>query len=416
MRRVRIVYVSVILLGTLYSLGLLLVVDITRRPDVLSIGRMCLETTTEHLGTEEIQGLRDNQLVYSTDDVINLVDLYRQKVASLKQKKIWSELPPLSPCTGKEKKALDLCNDTAACRHPLPATDSQENIRNVLTPVTKLKEGALERIKEVFNIQERRKYAFVTAASADHFDESQEMIMTLDKYIFPFLSNYSFYYYDMGLNKSQVKLLQQYGRAEIKRYPFDLLPDRFFYFKCYTWKPLVMQAHFDNAEYTMWLDASSRFDKGNPREMFDLLKETGVLMSPWPKYPFAQHCSKYMFSYFNTEPCHFSVYHESESGFIMLHNQPFTRRLVMDPWVSCAVDPNCMCHPGAKKLYWCSFGTRKYGKCHRYDQSAINLILLQLFRRNIDSIQIPKKKYHHVSRKTGYLYLQNLNVATPKPK
>ncbi|XP_046572044.1 uncharacterized protein LOC124280190 [Haliotis rubra] len=208
--RVRIVYVSVILLGTLYSLGLLLVVDITRKPSVLSIERLCLETTTEHAGTEEIQGLMDNQLVYSRDDVTNLVDIFRQKVATLKQRKIWSELPSLSPCTGKENKTLDLCNDTAACKHPLPAADSQENIRNILTPVTKLKEGALERIKGVFNIQERRKYAFVTAASADHFDESQEMIMTLDKYIFPYLSNYSFYYYDMGLNKSQVKLVRNY--------------------------------------------------------------------------------------------------------------------------------------------------------------------------------------------------------------
>ncbi|XP_071108709.1 uncharacterized protein [Haliotis cracherodii] len=315
----------------------------------------------------------------------------------------------------RRKLKVDMCNDTAACKHPLPAADCQENIRNILTPVTKLKEGALGRIKDVFNIQERRKYAFVTAASADHFDESQEMIMTLDKYIFPHLSNYSFYYYDMGLYRSQVKLLEKYGRAVIKRYPFDLLPDRFSYLKCYTWKPIVMQAHFDNAEYTVWLDASSRFDKGNPREMFNLLKETGVLMSPWP-YPFAQHCSKHMFSYFNTEPCHFSVYHESESGFIMLRNQPFTRRLIMDPWVACAVDPNCMCHPGAKQLLSCSFRTRKYGKCHRYDQSAINLILLQMFRRNIDSVQIPKKKYAHVSRKKGLLYLKDLHRTTPSKK
>ncbi|XP_071108555.1 uncharacterized protein [Haliotis cracherodii] len=413
MGRLRIAYVSVIFLGTLYSFGLLLVVDITRKSNVLNTDHLCLQTRTKH--TEEIQKLNDNQLVYSRDEVTLLVDMFRQKVATLKHKKIWSELPASPRCTGKEKKALDMCNDTAACKHPLPAADSQENIRNILTPVTKLQEGALGRIKDVFNIQERRKYAFVTAASADHFDESQEMIMTLDKYIFPHLSNYSFYYYDMGLNRSQVKLLEKYGRAVIKRYPFDLLPDRFSYLKCYTWKPIVMQAHFDNAEYTVWLDASSRFDKGNPREMFNLLKETGVLMSPWP-YPFAQHCSKHMFSYFNTEPCHFSVYHESESGFIMLHNQPFTRRLIMDPWVACAVDPNCMCHPGAKQLYWCSFRTRKYGKCHRYDQSAINLILLQMFRRNIDSVQIPKKKYAHVSRKKGLLYLKDLHRTTPSNK
>ncbi|XP_046572008.1 uncharacterized protein LOC124280162 isoform X3 [Haliotis rubra] len=172
---------------------------------------------------------------------VNWLTFFRAKVANLKKKQIWSELPPHPLCTGKETKTLDMCNDTAACKHPLPVADSQENIRNILTPVTKLKEGALQRIKGVFNIQERRKYAFVTAASADHFDESQEMIMTLDKYIFPYLSNYSFYYYDMGLNKSQVKLLQKYGRAEIKRYPSNLLPDRFSYLRCYTWKPVVIQ-------------------------------------------------------------------------------------------------------------------------------------------------------------------------------
>ncbi|XP_046572010.1 uncharacterized protein LOC124280162 isoform X5 [Haliotis rubra] len=143
---------------------------------------------------------------------VNWLTFFRAKVANLKKKQIWSELPPHPLCTGKETKTLDMCNDTAACKHPLPVADSQENIRNILTPVTKLKEGALQRIKGVFNIQERRKYAFVTAASADHFDESQEMIMTLDKYIFPYLSNYSFYYYDMGLNKSQVKLMLRSSR------------------------------------------------------------------------------------------------------------------------------------------------------------------------------------------------------------
>ncbi|XP_071108707.1 uncharacterized protein [Haliotis cracherodii] len=408
----RIVIVSGALLGLVYVVGYLK--RLRRNTNV----QECEHRDTEHTAVMQRRKLKDKQLVSSTNyetEVNQLVDIFREKVATLKKKHIWSELRPFPRCTGKEKKALDMCNDTAACKHPLPAADCQENIRNILTPVTKLKEGALGRIKDVFNIQERRKYAFVTAASADHFDESQEMIMTLDKYIFPHLSNYSFYYYDMGLYRSQVKLLEKYGRAVIKRYPFDLLPDRFSYLKCYTWKPIVMQAHFDNAEYTVWLDASSRFDKGNPREMFNLLKETGVLMSPWP-YPFAQHCSKHMFSYFNTEPCHFSVYHESESGFIMLRNQPFTRRLIMDPWVACAVDPNCMCHPGAKQLLSCSFRTRKYGKCHRYDQSAINLILLQMFRRNIDSVQIPKKKYAHVSRKKGLLYLKDLHRTTPSKK
>ncbi|XP_071108926.1 uncharacterized protein [Haliotis cracherodii] len=161
----------------------------------------------------DMEKLDDKQLV-SDINIENRVkqslDFFREKeerkILALKQNKIWSELPPFPRCTGKEKKALGMCNDTAACKHPLPAADSQENIRNILTPVTKLQEGALGRIKDVFNIQERRKYAFVTAASADHFDESQEMIMTLDKYIFPHLRTYSFYYYDMGLNRSQVKL------------------------------------------------------------------------------------------------------------------------------------------------------------------------------------------------------------------
>ncbi|XP_046565429.1 uncharacterized protein LOC124274156 [Haliotis rubra] len=285
-----------------------------------------------------------------------------------------------------------------------------DNIKSILTPLTKIKDGALEMLKDMFGAPSVKvKYVFLTAASANHFSESQAMIESLSNNILPSLKNYSFYYYDMGLKKNQVELLQNFSKAEVIKFPFHRLPHRFANLRCYTWKPLILQAHFDSAEHVIWMDSSVLFTTNNTQAMFQRLKLTGVIMST-EKFPFAQHTSMHLFSYFNSDPCHYSMYQENEANFILLHNQPFVRKLIMDPWVACAVDPNCMCHNGAQKLFRCPTHTRKYGKCHRYDQSTIGLILLKLFRRNIATILAPKGKYAHISRskESGHRYLEEL--------
>ncbi|XP_046550841.1 uncharacterized protein LOC124260561 isoform X2 [Haliotis rubra] len=303
-----------------------------------------------------------------------------------------------------------LCDDTGRCSTSLPAADSMDNIKSILTPLTKIKDGALEMLKDMFGAPSVKvKYVFLTAASANHFTESQAMIETLSNNILPSLKNYSFYYYDMGLKKNQVELLQNFSKAEVIKFPFHRLPHRFANLRCYTWKPLILQAHFDSAEHVIWMDSSVLFTTNNTQAMFQRLKLTGVIMST-EKFPFAQHTSMHLFSYFNSDPCHYSMYQENEANFILLHNQPFVRKLIMDPWVACAVDPNCMCHYGAEKLFRCPTHTRKYGKCHRYDQSTIGLILLKLFRRNIATILAPKGKYARISRskESGHRYLEEL--------
>ncbi|XP_071102091.1 uncharacterized protein [Haliotis cracherodii] len=356
--------------------------------------------------------IKDKQLVsatFFTDKVKQSKTIYQQKVATLKKHKLWSELDPISNCTGHEK-GPQLCDDTRNCSTSLPAADSSENIKSILAPLTNIKDGALEMLKDIFEPPSVKvKYVFLTAASANHFTESQAMIETLDKNILPGLKNYLFYYYDMGLHKNQVELLQNFSKAVVRKYPFDRLPGRFSYLRCYTWKPLILQAHFDSAEYVIWMDSSVRFTKNNKKAMFQKLRMTGVLMSP-ANFPFAQHTSMHLFSYFNSDPCHYSMYQETEANFILLHNQPFVRRLIMDPWVACAVDPNCMCHYGSTQLFRCPTHTRRYGKCHRYDQSTIGLIVLKLFRRNIATIQVPKGEYAIISRskETGPRYLEEL--------
>ncbi|XP_067660029.1 uncharacterized protein [Haliotis asinina] len=356
--------------------------------------------------------LQEKHLVSATffaDNLKKSMTIFQQKIAALKKHKLWAQLDPISNCTGRER-GPQICDDMQNCSTPLPAADSIDNIKSILTPLTKIKDGALEMLKDLFGAPfVKVKYVFLTAASENHFTESQAMIETLSKTILPSLKNYAFYYYDMGLKKSQVELLRNFSKAVVKKFPFHRLPHRFAYLRCYTWKPLIVQAHFDSAEHIIWMDSSVLFTTNNTQEMFQRLKMTGVIMST-EKFPFAQHTSMQLFSYFNSDPCHYSMYRENEANFILLHNQPFVRRLIMDPWVACAVDPNCMCHYGSPKLFRCPTNTRKYGKCHRYDQSTIGLILLKLFRRNIATVLVPKGKYARISRskESGHRYLEEL--------
>jgi len=52
-------------------------------------------------------------------------------------------------------------------------------------------------------------------------------------------------------------------------------------------------------------------------------------------------------------------------------------------WFLCALDQDCIAP--TTDLY-CNFqGRQKYGKCHRYDQSALNILLANYFADNYKS-------------------------------
>ena len=63
----------------------------------------------------------------------------------------------------------------------------------------------------------------------------------------------------------------------------------------------------------------------------------------------------------------------------------------MEPWLSCAFDQRCMCVKDFFSNFHCgSSPPRRYGRCHRFDQSGLGIILSKLLLDQRPIVYLPR--------------------------
>jgi len=103
--------------------------------------------------------------------------------------------------------------------------------------------------------------------------------------------------------------------------------------------------------------------------------------------PLAYSTSPLTFQSFGETSCVFNKLSHFSSGFIIIHRTKFTIRYIMLPWVACALSELCI--GGGHSVKKSCFGADREGFCHRFDLSALSIILHRLYygaseRRKID--------------------------------
>ncbi|XP_059146343.1 uncharacterized protein LOC131933791 [Physella acuta] len=168
---------------------------------------------------------------------------------------------------------------------------------------------------------------------------------------------------------------------------FDEFPPHFTTFKCFGWKPVIIKAVFARADIVIWADASVRFTV--PEVLSDMIakaKLQGVVQRR-PKFNISNpyFTIPQMFEYFGDSPCAHLPFDQVESGFGIYHREPLIEKALIDPWVACALRPECTCPEQQRALQKCpqQWDPLKFGHCMRNDQSSLTIILAKLFREKL---------------------------------
>ncbi|XP_046560141.1 uncharacterized protein LOC124269174 [Haliotis rubra] len=246
---------------------------------------------------------------------------------------------------------------------------------------------------------------FITGASANHYLESQAMLKNFHEVVLPNMKNYSLIYYDLGLTLEQRAQVQKHCKCEVRVFPVTKLEDWMKKLKCYAWKPLIVQANIRSADMLVWLDASSRLTMKGLKETLEDVKSQGMVLRPGGKVAMSQHIDKQMMQYFNSTACAYSPYRMTSGSFVFLHNEQFVRDAIVTPWAMCAVTQNCICPQHA--VLYCNPNIHRNGKCHRYDQAGLTMIVTKLFGQYIESFRLNKLSYK-VKRGDKYKYFDYL--------
>ena len=129
-----------------------------------------------------------------------------------------------------------------------------------------------------------------------------------------------------------------------------------------------------------WLDPLTSFTSAELFLLVNQAKRVGVVS--WPIIPPTSSLTHPdMFIYFNTSADKYHMHRMVDANQFIIYNTEHIHYHLLFPWVKCALDYHCISPHGAKTT-GCNFDQKpkyKYSGCHKYDTSAFNILLGQMY-------------------------------------
>ncbi|XP_052815587.1 uncharacterized protein LOC128242469 isoform X2 [Mya arenaria] len=224
---------------------------------------------------------------------------------------------------------------------------------------------------------------FVTAASSNHFQEVMGMFNSFNDLQQRLNRVWVLYFFNLGLSKKEEEQVQNMCNCTVKTFHFDQYPEHVKHLKGYAFKPLVIEIIARNHKFIVWMDSSTRFKKADLYTLLVTGKKEGVIVTQTGG-TVARRTLPSMFQYFSTHPCRFRNLNELQSGFIIFYLNPFVIHRIFWPWIRCALELGCMIPVLNPDMYLkCNTYGNVYGECHRYDQSALGILLYTSYGKQI---------------------------------
>ena len=244
-----------------------------------------------------------------------------------------------------------------------------------------LQEEGLARKKEYFLI--------VSAVSSNHFMEAKDMIGSAQKY----LPTRLIVMYDLGLEENEREELRKFCNVELRRFEFEKYPPHFISWHMYAWKPIIIRKLLtQEADHLFWADASVRF-----------VEDFETSLSKMDKFPIKGHHREFdIIQVTHTGTLrYFNMTRESMQNVVGIDSEMVlfkTSKVMMhilDLWCDCAMHEECIA-PQMAILNPCKYnrvkkGSIRYIGCHRFDQSALNIIIVkgygtEVYKYILDSV------------------------------
>ena len=232
-----------------------------------------------------------------------------------------------------------------------------------------------------------RQLVCVTAISDNHFREAQEFFTTVQHC----LPDKKIIVYDLGLNLNNRRQVSNYTNVELHAFPFDDYSHLPYVrvLKNYAWKPIVFKLVSQEYDVIMYGDASLRMRTCDINPALEHLLKFPLLNAHPIGYRAIEFTHDSMMTYLNypkTRKEMAGVQTLEASGWLLWANDLMKEKLI-EPWFDCALHKECIAPEGAV-LWPCKFTSQHDGHfvgCHRYDQSAILLILAREFGLHFES-------------------------------
>ncbi|CAI2353341.1 unnamed protein product [Caenorhabditis sp. 36 PRJEB53466] len=254
------------------------------------------------------------------------------------------------------------------------------------------------------SIKNEQEVVFCSAVSDNHFNEGTHSLASLRQ----FYPKRKYIIYGLDLNNLYADYFKKDANVEYRHFNTSGYPEYVGAWMEYRFKPLILAEVMKEHASIWWMDAHIAVKKPNmTNELFREIAEnrknaSQPLPSPIVFFIHASHSNfavmfPQLLDYFpsNSVPLLKNEEHGSQLGantFYVARTEYTVK--IFKWWILCALDKTCMSPPGSQ--VFCRFGSNRFdvfANCYRFDQSVINLLLLNDFQ-----------DHHKYYSKLGYLF------------
>ena len=248
-----------------------------------------------------------------------------------------------------------------------------------------------------------QRFPVVSAVSENHAKEVVDMISSVRHH----MPERGVVLYDLGLTTER-KNLTRLCRVALREFSFfvqgrSLLSN----LVTYQWKPLIVNSALQEFGGVVWADSSVRFHQ-SILEIPQLRRGRGVvtfgLMGS--RHRTASFTHDGTLRYFDVGGTKLANVVVAFGTINIWLDRPLVRNVLMRQWVACALDTACMAPKGSTP-FECDFAITQSWKflgCHRFDQSALSVLLFKAFGEE-------DGKSHWVDMKEG----KNISIERDNP-
>lgn len=221
-------------------------------------------------------------------------------------------------------------------------------------------------------------FVFVTAADDYYIYVSLDAVARIQS----FFPNRSIYFYDLsdGVLVNKVDQIQRLCNVHYRKFDFGRYPGHVRQLETYAFKPIIVHELMHIHETVFWVDASVRMQTSNLEQVYQQAVNSSrgvVLFDDCAHNIFmATHSQMYRYLPITKDSAVKVGMYGASVIFICRSKELYNS--VLRWWFLCALEQYCIAP--TSQLY-CKFdgGREQYGRCHRYDQSALNILLANYF-------------------------------------
>ncbi|KAK3604456.1 hypothetical protein CHS0354_015630 [Potamilus streckersoni] len=335
-----------------------------------------LKSPNEEKGSKEIEMEIEEQIAEAFKEA---VDVAFDKAVDNAEKKIADE-----SIKAGDQKALDDLNSDNVDEGTFKHEDSEKKefneavkkIASRLNPLQLEQQHILTNRKTGVDDDDHELPPIITAVRQSTMEAVMQLISSIQNY----LPGRKVYVYDLDLNKFQKKQLVAICGVRVRLFMKDLFPNYISNYNDYHWRPLVIQTALAEFGHIFWINPTYQLISAELAPLVHDSHEKGVaVIAQSVSYSTFSVTHPEMLKFIKTDKAKLTYHPHLEIFAMMIHNTPEVHENIMKLFTACALEKACLAPDGAKWQCQWDFTGRKHANCHRYDESALNILLKNMF-------------------------------------